>query len=101
MTVRITDQCSGRGGKTHFELSDVAFDSIAAPGKGAELRKMGIVPISFQRYFIISTLYSINPSINFISPIFNVISMVFNLNHCIVVLCRLLCGPIDAEAHKG
>lgn len=58
----ITDECQGgRGGKTHFDLSGASFDNIAAPGKDAELRKMGIVPISFQRYFIMSTLYSINP----------------------------------------
>eukprot|EP00253_Pinus_taeda_P010056 PITA_10056 len=53
VTVVITDECPGGGvcggGKTHFDLSGASFDSIAAPGKDADLRKIGIVPISFQR----------------------------------------------------
>eukprot|EP00253_Pinus_taeda_P006287 PITA_06287 len=48
VTVVITDICLD-GGETHFDLSGAAFESIASPGKDAALRKIGIVPILFQR----------------------------------------------------
>lgn len=54
VTVVITDICPDSGvcggGKTHFDLSGASFESIASPRKDEALRKMGIVPILFQRY---------------------------------------------------
>jgi len=52
-TVVITDECPEGGvcggGKTHFDLSGAAINSIAIPGRDADLRKIGVIPILFQR----------------------------------------------------
>jgi len=44
-TVVITDECPEGGvcggGKTHFDLSGAAINSIAIPGRDVDLRKIG------------------------------------------------------------
>jgi hypothetical protein len=75
VTVVVTDICPDGAvcgsGKTHFDLSGAAFDSIASPGRDADLRKIGIVPILFQRYLSSET----TPSIWSISIVFKTHSL--------------------------